>query len=101
MSGCPYEQAQEGVSLEAQEEKIKAWAVLHDLKLVKIIRDEGKSGKDMERPGIQRLIELAQGAEQGAVIVYKSEIPPAKLKHYNETLHKTNSRVMFGIRWDG
>lgn len=65
------EQKEEGVSLEAQEEKIKAWALLHDLELVEVIRDEGVSGKDMERPGLQRLIELSHGPESEAVIVYK------------------------------
>lgn len=65
------EQKEEGVSLDAQSEKIKAYAILNDFDLMEIIRDEGKSGKDMDRPGLQRLIDLSDGPEADAIIVYK------------------------------
>lgn len=38
------EQAREGVSLAAQEEKIRAYVALADLELVAVVRDEGVSG---------------------------------------------------------
>jgi site-specific DNA recombinase len=65
------EQAREGISLDAQEEKIKTYATLHDLDLIEIIRDEGYSGKNLNRPGLQRLLGLIEGSEPEAVIVYK------------------------------
>lgn len=65
------EQAKEGISLDAQRDKIKAFATLHDLSLIEIIADEGLSGKDLARPGLARLIELVKGKEAEAVIVYK------------------------------
>ncbi|MEW6571347.1 MAG: recombinase family protein [Nitrospirota bacterium] len=65
------EQAKEGISLDAQKEKIKAFAVVHDLELVDIISDEGYSGKNMARPGLQKLIDLTKGQAIEAVIVYK------------------------------
>lgn len=66
------EQKEEGVSLDAQEAKIKAWAEIKDMDLVEVIRDEGLSGKNLDdRPGIQKLMELAEGPETEAVIVYK------------------------------
>jgi len=43
------EQAREGISLEAQEDKIKKYVDLHNLELVEMIRDEGKSGKNLNR----------------------------------------------------
>lgn len=65
------EQASEGVSLENQEAKIRAYAELKDLELVEIIRDEGKSGKDIKREGVQKLISLSKKKEIDAVVVYK------------------------------
>ena len=48
------DQAQEGVSLDAQREKIRMWAALYDHELVGIHEDAGISGKRMDnRPGFQ------------------------------------------------
>lgn len=65
------EQAREGISLEAQEAKIKAYVGLHNLGEVEIIRDEGKSGKDLNREGIQEIIRLVKEREISHLIVYK------------------------------
>jgi DNA invertase Pin-like site-specific DNA recombinase len=65
------EQAREGISLDAQEQKIRTYAQLKDLELLEIIRDEGFSGKDLQRPGLQRLLNLIQGTEAEALVVYK------------------------------
>jgi DNA invertase Pin-like site-specific DNA recombinase len=65
------EQAREGVSLDAQDAKIRAYATAKDLALVDVIRDEGLSGKDLERPGVQRLIAACVAGEVAAVIVVK------------------------------
>lgn len=65
------EQVREGVSLRDQRAKIKAYAELHDLRLVKIFSDEGASGKDLERPGLQQLLELTKDAKDESVVVYK------------------------------
>mgnify|MGYP001565920212 FL=1 len=65
------EQAREGISLDAQEEKIHQYANLKDLELLEVIRDEGASGKDLERPGLQRLLHLIEDEQAEALIVYK------------------------------
>ena len=44
-------QAERGVSLEAQAEKIRAMAVVHGAELVDIIVDGGESAKSLQRPG--------------------------------------------------
>ncbi|MBK6462972.1 MAG: recombinase family protein [Myxococcales bacterium] len=55
-------QADGGVSLEAQREKLKAYAIALDLELVEIIEDAGYSAKSLKRPGLQRALEhLAEG----------------------------------------
>lgn len=67
------EQAREGISLEAQEEKIKKYADLHNLGLVEVINDEGKSGKDLDREGIKKVISLCQAKNINHLIVYKMD----------------------------
>jgi len=67
------EQAREGISLEAQEDKIKKYADLHSLELVEVISDEGKSGKDLNREGIQKVISLCQEEKVNHLIVYKMD----------------------------
>jgi len=67
------EQAREGISLEAQKDKVKKYADLHNLNLTEIIRDEGKSGKDLNREGIQKVISLCQAKEINHLIVYKMD----------------------------
>jgi site-specific DNA recombinase len=65
------EQAREGISLENQKAKIAAYCELNDLSLVDIIEDPGKSGKDLNREGIQCLIDRVRGRSIDAVVVYK------------------------------
>jgi site-specific DNA recombinase len=65
------DQAREGVSIENQIEKIKAYAVVKDLELVDIIEDAGKSGKDLEREGMRKALEALESGEASSLIVYK------------------------------
>jgi site-specific DNA recombinase len=66
------EQVRQGVSLDAQEAKIRAYALAKDLELVDVVRDEGLSGKDLAgRPGMQRLIAACEAGDVGSVIVVK------------------------------
>ena len=65
------DQAKEGISLEHQEAKVKAYASINDLELVKIVRDEGASGKDLQREGMVKLLEMVESEALEAVIVYK------------------------------
>lgn len=63
-------QAQEGVSIDAQKAKIRAYCAAMDLVLVDMISDEGFSAKNLHRPGIQRVCDnLSTGTAQGVVVV--------------------------------
>jgi len=65
-----HKQAEHGVSLEAQREKIQLYAKLHDLKLVDIVVDAGGSAKSLDRDGLQlALSRLGKDAE--ALLVVK------------------------------
>lgn len=64
-------QAVDGVSLAAQQEKIKAWAGLNEASLEDSYEDAGISGKGMEqRPGLAAAIEHA--CRRKAVLVVYS-----------------------------
>ena len=65
------QQASLGVSLEAQDEKIRAMAVVHDAKLSEVITDAGVSAKDLNRPGLARLLDLVDRRAVSTVIVAK------------------------------
>jgi len=53
------EQANEGISLAAQKEKIKQWADLHDAEILEIFEDAGISGTKSNRPGLMSAMKMA------------------------------------------
>src|SRR6266700_704466 len=64
-------QAEKGVSLEAQEAKIRAMATVQGAELIDVIVDGGESAKCLNRPGLQRLLDLVNAGKVQAVIVAK------------------------------
>src|SRR5437588_10034434 len=64
-------QADRGVSLEAQAEKIRAMAVVHNAELIDIIVDGGESAKSLNGPGMARLLAMVDDGEVQAVIIAK------------------------------
>lgn len=65
------EQAEEGFSIEGQAEKLRVYAELHDLGEVVVIADPGLSGKNLERPGLQRLLGMVANGHVGHVLVWR------------------------------
>ena len=64
-------QAEQGVSLEAQEAKIRAMATVQGAELSEVIVDGGESAKNLNRPGLQRLLALVDSGKIEAVIIAK------------------------------
>lgn len=65
------EQVREGLSLEAQKSKIKAWTHSMDFKLIALEEDAGISGKNISaREGLKRALDLA--CSQKAALVVNS-----------------------------
>ena len=65
------DQAENGVSLAMQRQKVEAYCALHDLELVDVICDDGYSAKDLKRPSVQRLLSMVDAGEIDAVVIYK------------------------------
>ena len=75
------EQAREGVSLEAQRTRIRAYAQAKDLSLGDILVDEGRSGKDLKRPALQDLLARCNRGEVAHVIVWKLDRLTRRTRH--------------------
>lgn len=65
------EQATEGVSLEAQEAKLRAYAQLYELDLVEVVIDAGESAKTLDRPGLQQVLGALDAGQAEGVLVAK------------------------------
>lgn len=64
-------QADRGVSLEAQEAKLRAYAQLYALDLLEVIVDAGLSAKSLDRPGLGRALAMLRSGEAEALLVVK------------------------------
>jgi DNA invertase Pin-like site-specific DNA recombinase len=68
-------QADDGVSLEAQQAKIEAWCLTNDYELVEVFKDAGVSGAaDIDkRVGIMAALDAAKDKEVGVLVVMKRD----------------------------
>ena len=80
------DQVKEGVSLDAQRDRIEAWCTAQDYELIGIEMDEGISGAKPpgfgknQRAGLQSAIIALQNGEADGLIVYKLDRLSRKLK---------------------
>src|SRR5256885_12778554 len=65
------EQATNGVSLAAQEQKVRAYCALYDLELVELIHDPGASAKTLDREGLSRALAALDRGEVDGLVVAK------------------------------
>jgi DNA invertase Pin-like site-specific DNA recombinase len=65
------EQVSEGVSLDAQRDRLKGYCKLNGIKLIDIKADEGISGGTLERPGLQAALAMLRRGTANTLIVVK------------------------------
>lgn len=65
------EQAREGYSIDAQINTLQTYAGLYNYEIVKIYRDEGISGKSIERPALQEMLSDARNKTFDVLLVWK------------------------------
>ena len=68
------EQASEGVSLDAQRDKLRSYCKFNSIKLIDILADEGLSGSPLERPGLQTALQMLRRGRANTLIVIKLEL---------------------------
>jgi len=79
-------QSEKGISLDAQSEKIRAMAVVHGADLIEVVQDGGESAKTLNRPGVQRVLEMVQRRDVQAVIIAKLDRLTRSVKDLCELL---------------
>jgi site-specific DNA recombinase len=85
-------QADHGVSLEAQADKIRAMAVVHGAQLIDILVDGGESAKSLNRPAMTRLLALVDAGEIEAVIIAKLDRLTRSVKDLCTLLERFSKR---------
>ena len=65
------EQASEGVSLDAQRDRLTAYCKMNGIKLIDIKADEGISGSTLERPGLQVALQMLKRGRANTLLVAK------------------------------
>jgi site-specific DNA recombinase len=65
------DQAESGLGLAAQRHALEMYAQLYNLELTDVIVDDGYSGKDLERPGIQELLRRLESGSVAGVLISK------------------------------
>src|SRR6202045_2898061 len=85
-------QAERGISLEAQAEKIRAMALVQGAELSEIIVESGESAKSLNRPGMAKLLAIVEGGKVKAVIVAKLDRLTRSVKDLCELLERFEKR---------
>ena len=86
-------QAESGLGLEDQINKIKTYCSLYDLNLIEIVVDAGASAKSLEREGIQKIISGAKAGAFGGVVVAELD----RLTRSMRDLHKLLDEVFGAV----
>jgi DNA invertase Pin-like site-specific DNA recombinase len=86
------QQADFGVSLEAQTEKVRAMAVVQGADLVEVIVDAGESAKSLNRPGMARLLSLVDSGAVDTVIIAKLDRLTRSVRDLAELLERFTRR---------
>ena len=87
------EQKMHGLSLDAQQEKLQAYADAHGLQIVQWYRDEGVSGRKpiAKRPELQRMITDAEAGRFSTIIFIKLDRFFRSVGEYHECMKRLGS----------
>jgi DNA invertase Pin-like site-specific DNA recombinase len=85
-------QAERGISLDAQLEKIRAMATVQEVELLDVIVDGGESAKTLNRPGMERLLALVDAKAVSCVIVTKLDRLTRSVRDLGELLDRFQRR---------
>lgn len=88
------EQAQNGVSLEAQRAKLEQYAELYDLDLIDVIVDAGVSAKNLSREGLRFALSALDSGQAAGLLVAKLDRLTRSVRDLSVLLEK-----WFGTRF--
>ena len=81
------EQSSYGVSLALQRDKIAGYTKLYDLEIVEVIEDD-KSGKSLDRPGIQKALAMLRSGKAQGIVVMKLDRLSRSVADWSHLLDK-------------
>lgn len=84
--------ADQKVTLEAQQAKIQAMAVVKGETIQEFIIDSGESAKSLERPGMQRLLGMVDRRQVDAVIISKLDRITRSVRDLGNLMEKFEKR---------
>ena len=67
----PTDDQTHGTSLETQAEACRAWCALRSIDVLEVITDACGSGRNLERPGVQRALEACRTEKAGGIVVWR------------------------------
>lgn len=82
------EQAQQGVSLAAQDERIRIYGRLYDAEITRVYSDEGSSGYKLNRRGLQAALAALEDGEAEAIVIAKIDRLSRNLQDFLHLLSK-------------
>ena len=82
------EQAQGGVSLEAQRAKLEQYAELYDLDLVDVVVDAGVSAKNLHRDGLKAALGALDSGQAAGLLVAKLDRLTRSVRDLSDLLEK-------------
>lgn len=88
------EQSREGVSLANQLAKCRLQCQLDDMEVLDIVEDAGKSAKNLNRDGIQRILQMVKRKECRAIVIYKLDRLTRSVTDLNDIVNLLNK---FGV----
>ena len=89
-------QTESGLSLDAQRDKIQAWATLNDAE-IEVIDDTGESGKNLDRPGAKELLARIDSGRVDALVIPRLD----RLTRSTGDLSRLVERLAAARRTDG
>lgn len=90
-------QAEKGLSMEAQEEKIRGYAKLYNIEIVELVIDAGQSAKTLNRPGLQKSLDLLESGAAEALIVAKLDRLTRRVTDLGELIERYFSTGSFAL----
>lgn len=80
------EQSKEGVSVDSQIAKIKAYCLLYDLTLVDVVVDAGVSAKTLKRPGLSEALAALKSKKADGLVIAKLDRLSRSVKDWNHLI---------------
>ena len=99
------QQAEHGISLDAQRAKVELYCRLYDLQPIEVIVDAGASAKTLDRPGLQKALGALRDGRADALLVVKLDRLTRSVKDLGVLLDEYFSRqavqrcFAFKSRW--